>query len=134
MTIVYVDIVGDLYHYGHVRMFKSALKYGDYLYVGVMGDKDCEQYKRRPIMRLEERCEVIQSCKYVTKIIPNAPMPITKEFMEKHSIDIVCHSDDMNLHDLNYWYSEAIKKNKFKLTKYTKSISTSEIIKRCKEV
>ena len=32
VKIVYVDVVGDLFHYGHMRMFEQSLQYGDILY------------------------------------------------------------------------------------------------------
>jgi len=134
MKTVYVDIVGDLFHYGHVRFFKQALENGDRLIVGVMSDEECEKYKRKPILNIEERCESIRACKYVHLVIPNAPMPITKLFMERYNIDVVCHGDDMSKQDISHWYIEPIKQGKYVSTKYTKSISTSDIIKRCKSV
>ena len=132
MKIVYVDIVGDLFHYGHIRFLKQAKEHGDILIVGLMSDEECIQYKRKPFLNINERRETIEACKYVDKVIVNAPMPITEEFIDKYNIDYVCHGDDMNKESLEYWYSVPIKLNKFILTKYTKSISTTDIINRIK--
>lgn len=132
MKIVYVDIVGDLFHYGHIRFLKQAKEHGDILIVGLMSDEECIQYKRKPFLNINERKETIEACKYVDKVIVNAPMPITEEFIDKYNIDYVCHGDDMNKESLEYWYSVPIKLNKFILTKYTKSISTTDIINRIK--
>ena len=30
MKIIYVDMIGDLFHYGHVEFFKNAKLLGDY--------------------------------------------------------------------------------------------------------
>ena len=133
MTIVYVDMVADLFHYGHVRFFKQALEYGDKLIVGLMSDKECEGYKRKPYLDILERKESVEACRYVDKVIINAPMPITKEFIEKYQIDIVCHGDDMKEEDVKYWYKAPLEMNKYRTTKYTKSISTSGIIRRVQE-
>ena len=133
MTIVYVDIVGDLFHYGHVNFFRQAREFGDVLIVGLMSDTECENYKRKPILNVNERKQVIQSCRYVDKVIVNPPMPITKTFLENNNIDIVCHSDDMDEESLNYWYNIPIQMNKFRKTLYSKDISTSEIISRVKK-
>ena len=35
MVRVYVDMVADLFHYGHVAFLKKARASGDYLLVGV---------------------------------------------------------------------------------------------------
>ena len=69
MKKIYVDIVGDLFHLGHVNLFKKARSLGDYLIVGVHADKDVEFYKRRPVLSLKERSEVIKSCRYVDYIV-----------------------------------------------------------------
>ena len=44
MTRVYVDIVGDLFHVGHINLFKQAraLFNDSFLIVGVHSDKDVE--------------------------------------------------------------------------------------------
>jgi cytidyltransferase-like protein len=42
MTRVYVDMVADLFHYGHVNFLKQARQFGDYLLVGIHSDKVVE--------------------------------------------------------------------------------------------
>eukprot|EP00656_Telonema_subtile_P047786 TRINITY_DN5525_c0_g1_i3.p1 TRINITY_DN5525_c0_g1~~TRINITY_DN5525_c0_g1_i3.p1 ORF type:complete len:253 (-),score=78.66 TRINITY_DN5525_c0_g1_i3:122-880(-) len=87
---VYCDGVYDLCHVGHKNLFKNALKFGNRLFVGVCGDADCSTYKRPPVMSHDERCAEVRACKYVTKIIPNAPtFGLTAEFLEEHKIHVV---------------------------------------------
>ena len=57
---VYCDGVYDLCHIGHKNLFKAALKFGTRLYVGVVGDKDAMNYKRPPIMTMEERAAEVR--------------------------------------------------------------------------
>lgn len=47
---VYVDMVGDLFHAGHVSLLREARRHGDWLVVGVLSDDTAASYKRRPIM------------------------------------------------------------------------------------
>ena len=49
---VYVDMVGDLFHAGHVALLREARSHGDRLVVGVLSDETAASYKRRPIMTL----------------------------------------------------------------------------------
>lgn len=78
---IYVDMVGDLFHAGHINMLKRASKIGNYLIVGLVGDEACKSYKREPILTLTERAHVIGNCKYVDAVIPNVPLVLTEEFI-----------------------------------------------------
>ena len=71
MTRIYVAVTGDLFHYGHLSFFKKARKFGDYLLVGVHSDEDVAIFKWPPVLNLNERVSVIESCKLVNE--PNIP-------------------------------------------------------------
>jgi len=127
---VYVDVVGDLFHAGHVQFFKKAKAEGDYLIVGIHGDEACSEYKRRPILSLAERKISIEACCYVDEVIVNSPIGISEEWMKKHRIDLVIHGDDFDEKQKMEQYSVPIKMGKFKVVPYTVGVSTTEIIKR----
>lgn len=127
---VYADIVGDLFHLGHINMLKQAKAYGDELIVGVCSDEDVHSYKRWPILTLEERVGAIRECRLVNEVIPACPLKTDKAFLEKHKIDIVIHGDDMSDDQLRYWYSVPIEMGIFRKVKYTSGISTTNIIRR----
>ena len=75
---------------------------------------------------------MIESIKYVDKVIKSPPCPITESFIKEHNIDIVVHADDMSQENLNYWYAAPMKLNKFRTVEYTKGISSTNIITRIK--
>ena len=52
MTRVYVDMVADLFHYGHVEVLRQARALGDYLLVGVHADDSVLAHKRKPILTM----------------------------------------------------------------------------------
>src|SRR5262245_50775572 len=93
-TRVYVDMVGDLFHMGHVEFLKTASAFGDWLIVGVLSDEVVATYKRQPIMTLAERVAVVEACRYVDEVVPNAPYIVTTEFLDEHEISVVVHGDD----------------------------------------
>lgn len=127
---VYVDVVGDLFHAGHVEFFKKAKAEGDYLIVGIHGDDACADYKRRPILSIQERKTIIEACRYVDEVIVNSPIGINEEWMKEHNIDLVIHGDDFNEKRIAEQYSVPHKMGKFKTVPYTEGISTTEIIER----
>ena len=131
MIIVYTDMVGDLFHYGHVNALQQSKNFGDYLIVGVHNNDDVESYKRNPIMTMEQRVKVIEACKYVDKVIMNAPLTLTPEFINKHNIDIVSITDTRPDKQNNKFYGKVM--DKVKKFKYTNTISTSNIINNIKQ-
>lgn len=129
-TRVYVDIVGDLFHAGHIAFFKKARAFGDRLIVGVLADEVVEEYKRSPVLTLEERVEAIEACKYVDEIIVAPPLRLTEEMVKQYRIDVVVHGDDFNKDLLQDQYGVALKLGIFRTVPYTKGISTTDIIER----
>lgn len=132
--IIYTDVVCDLFHSGHVLLFKN-IKYkypNSYLIVGLMSDNDCKLYKREPVYNIEDRFTIIESIKYVDSVIKNATMPITNEFINKHNIDLVIRGDDISTESENYWYEIPIKNKIYEKISYTSHISTSKIIEKIK--
>ena len=130
--VVYVDMVGDLFHAGHVS-FLSKVKslYPDSkIYVGLMADDQAASYKRRPILTITERSIIVAACRFVDQVFLDAPMPITREFIERNNIDLVVHGDDISEQASQYWYRDPIEMGIYKEIPYTKGISTSEIISR----
>jgi glycerol-3-phosphate cytidylyltransferase len=128
--VVFVNMVADLFHAGHVAFLKQAKQHGDVLIVGLHSDELASKYKRKPICNIDERKTVVEACKYVNKVICNTPLNIDREFINKHKIDLVIHGDDFDAEKINHFYGDIIDLNKFVTVPYTQGISTSEIIKR----
>ena len=133
MTRVYVDMVAELFHYGHANFLKQAKKHGSYLIVGIHSDKVVEGYKRSPIMTMEERLDTVSSCRYVDEVVPNAPLIIDQKWLDTHQIDLVVHGDDFSEEMEQLCYRTPIDLGIFRLVSYTSEISTTEIIRRIKE-
>lgn len=132
---VYADGIYDLFHFGHARSLEQAKKLfpNTYLLVGCCNDEITNKFKGKTVMTDKERYESLRHCKWVDEVIPDAPWVITPEFIEKHKIDYVAH-DSLPYADASgagndvYEFVKAI--GKFKETKRTDGISTSDIIMR----
>jgi cytidyltransferase-like protein len=118
---------------GHIRFLRQARALGNRLIVGVMSDELVETYKRRPILTLDERAEVVAACRYVDEVIPAAPAPVTESFLREHRIDLVVHGDDFDPATVEYWYGVPLRLGMFRTVSYTSGISTSVILERMRE-
>ena len=127
---VYVDMVADLFHYGHVNFLRQAKKHGDYLLVGVHAAETVMSYKRRPIFSMDERVAAVEGCRYVDEVVSNAPLRVDRAWIEHHEIDLVLHGDDFSSEMEELCYKTPIEMGIYRSVGYTPGISTSEIIAR----
>ena len=118
MKKVYVAMSADLIHPGHINIIREAEKLGR-VTVGLLTDKAIASYKRLPFMSFEQRKEVMENLKGVTEVISQNTLDY-RENITKIKPDFVVHGDDMNDEELNKWYGEAIKMNKFTYAKKRK--------------
>lgn len=128
---VYVCGVFDMMHNGHFKMMENALKCcnGTRLYVGVHNDETVKSYKRLPYMNHEQRCEAVKNSKYVYEVLPNAPLIVGLEELEKFNIHYVVCSDEYYSKPGDTYYECPRKLGKLRMVPYTKGISTSDLIK-----
>ncbi|CAI9787112.1 unnamed protein product [Fraxinus pennsylvanica] len=132
---VYADGIYDLFHFGHARSLEQAKKSfpNTYLLVGCCSDEITHMYKGKTVMTESERYESLRHCKWVDEVIPDSPWVINQEFLDKHQIDYVAH-DSLPYADASgagkdvYEFVKAV--GRFKETKRTEGISTSDIIMR----
>jgi len=130
MIRVYADMVGDLFHYGHVRFLERARKLGDMLVVGIHSDETAAEYKRQPVMTMRERIQVISACQFVDEVIPDAPLVVTREWIEEHELDLVVHGDDLDEESLGMMYGIPRDMGILQLVPYANGVSSTEIMER----
>jgi len=106
-------------HHGHIRLLKKASKYGKVI-VGLTRDKDLIKHKKiNPEIKFKNRAEILESIKYVKKVVPS-DFIIDDKFLNKHNIDLVVNGSDYKNRKFN------IKSVYFNRTK---NISSSKIRK-----
>ena len=92
----YIAGVFDLYHIGHLNMFKRAKEQCDYLIVGVVTDEGVRIHKGvEPFVPFDERVEMIKSCRYVDEVV-SIPFSYggTKEAWKLHHFDVQFSGSD----------------------------------------
>ncbi len=94
----YLAGVFDLYHVGHLNMFRRAKEMCDYLIVGVVSDEAVRRSPNKkggPFIPFEERLEIVRSCKYVDQAeeIP-VDYPGTEDAWRKYHFDVQFSGSD----------------------------------------
>ncbi len=75
MIIGYTSGVFDMFHIGHLKILQQAKSQCDYLIVGVTTDELCLLNKNKlPVIPERDRMEIVESIKYVDKVIPQKNM------------------------------------------------------------
>lgn len=102
----YIAGVFDLFHVGHLNMFKRAKEQCDYLIVGVVTDEGVRKYKEvEPFVPYEERMEMVRSCRYVDEV---AEIPLnfggTRDAWKLHHFD--CQFSGSDYVDNPDWLAE----------------------------
>lgn len=90
--IVYVGMVGDMLHAGHINVLRHARQLGDVV-VGVLTDEAASSYKRVPFMPFNERVKVVESLAGVKKVVPQTSLSYRPNLLELRPSYVV-HGDD----------------------------------------
>lgn len=137
MKTVYVGMSADLVHPGHLNVLKKAQELGE-VTVGLLTDEAIASYKRVPFMEFEQRQQVIESIKGVSKVIPQTTLDYVPN-LETMKPDYVVHGDDWKtgvqrqtrqrvIDTLAQWGGKLVE------VPYTKGISSTQLNKALKEI
>ena len=67
--VAVASMCADPLHHGHINIINEAKKYGNVV-IGLMTDEAMESYKRKPLIKYENRLKVVQELKSVSHILP----------------------------------------------------------------
>ena len=67
--IVYVSLIADLLHAGHINILKEASKYGE-VTVGLLTSTAINELHDTAYLKYQQRLEVINSLSMVSNVVP----------------------------------------------------------------
>lgn len=134
---VYVGMSADLVHPGHLNIIKTAQQYGEVV-IGLLTDEAIASYKRVPHMTFEQRQEVVQNIKGVSRVVPQKTLDYVPN-LEELKPDYVVHGDDWRkgvqketrdrvIETLAKWGGELVE------VPYTQGISSTQLRKTLREI
>lgn len=128
---IWCDGCYDLMHFGHANSLRQAKTLGDYLIVGVHTDEEILKHKGQPVFTLEERCIMVESIKWVDKVVKGSPYITTLETLDEHACDFCCHGDDVTVTETGIdTYHDIKAAGRYKEVVRTAGISTTGLVKR----
>ncbi len=92
MPTVYLGMIGDIIHPGIINIVREAAKHGDVL-VGLFTDKAIASHKRLPYLSYEQRREVVENLKGVSRVVPQDEWSYVPN-LRKYRPDFIIHGDD----------------------------------------
>lgn len=94
IVIGYTTGVFDMFHIGHLNILRRAKEQCDFLIVGVTSDELCYKRKNKyPIINEKDRMSIVESIRYVDKVVPQTDMDKIKPVKE-FGVDIVFVGSD----------------------------------------
>lgn len=130
MKKVYVGMVAEIVHSGHINLLLEASKLGE-VTVGLLTDKAVSEYKEVPVVSFENRKNVLLSISYVKDVVEQNELDYSKN-LRLLKPDYVVHGDDWNngvQSETRVKVLEVLKDFGGALIEipYTKGISTTQI-------
>jgi phosphoenolpyruvate mutase len=134
---VYVGMSADLVHPGHLNIIKKAATLGE-VTIGLLTDQAIASYKRVPFMTFEQRQQVVENIKGVTRVVPQTTLDYVPNLQELKP-NYVVHGDDWQqgvqkkvrqsvIDCLAQWQGELVE------VPYTQGISSTTLHKAMKEI
>lgn len=129
--VAYVGMCADIIHNGHINIITEARKLGDVI-VGLLTDEAIATYKRVPLLKYENRKQIVENILGVTKVIPQETLDYVPN-LKLIKPDFVVHGDDWKtgvqketrqkvVDALKEWGGELIEPG------YTHGISSTQMI------
>jgi glycerol-3-phosphate cytidylyltransferase len=95
MIIGFTAGVYDMFHIGHLNLLRQAREHCDYLIVAVSTDEYSVKYKNKaPIIPFAERAAIVESIRYVDKVIPQNESSDKWDAQKKFGYNVIFVGDD----------------------------------------
>ncbi len=136
-NVGYIAGVFDLFHIGHLNMFKRAKEQCRYLIVGVVSDEGVRLNKQaEPFVPFDERIEMVRSCKYVDEAI-KLPLNLsgTRDIFKRYHFDVQFSGSDYENDPAWLADKEFLEKNGSTMVffPYTQTTSSTKLKKAINE-
>lgn len=118
----------DLFHHGHVRLLQRLSQLGDELIVGCSTDEFNAVKGKRCVMPYGQRREILESCRYVTRVIPEESWAQKRSDIVNYNVSIFAMGDDWAGH-----FDDLGDLTRVMYLERTQDVSTTELKERIQQ-
>ena len=134
---VYLGMIGDIMHPGLINIIREGAKHGE-LMIGLFTDEAIASHQRLPYMTYEQRKNVLENIKGVSRIVPQKEWSYVPNLL-KYRPDYIIHGDDWcegNARELRRQVFEAMERIGGQVIEipYTRGIDSSSLDKEIKKI
>lgn len=84
----------DMFHIGHLRLFKRLSEMGDRLIVGVSTDEFNALKGKKTLIPYDQRAEIVESVRYVDMVIPETDWEQKVRDVQEYHVDVFAIGND----------------------------------------
>jgi len=85
----------DVFHVGHIRLFKRAKELGDWLTIGISSDQlNIIKKGRAPIYNYESRKEIVESLKFTDEVFMEESLDKKRHYIQHYNADLLVMGND----------------------------------------
>ena len=107
MSKVYVSLIADLLHAGHIKVLKEAEKYGEVI-VGLLTSSAINELNDNAYLKYQQRLEVVNNLSMVSKVIEQDTASYRNNLLDLKP-DYVVHGDDWKDNSQSIYRDEVIE-------------------------
>lgn len=137
MKTIYIGMVIDVLHHGHINIIQKARNYGEVV-VGLLTDRAVADHKRLPLLTYEQRKSIVEHIAGVSRVIPQEEWDYAPN-LSRLRPDYMMHGDDWLEGPLAPYREKAIKAlseygGELIEIPYTKGISGTQLAGQLNEI
>lgn len=106
MKKVYVSLIADLLHSGHINVLKEAAKHGDVV-VGLLTSSAIAELNDDAFLKYQQRLEVVQNLRMVSEVVEQNTASYKSNLL-KLKPDFVVHGDDWKNNSQSVYRDEVL--------------------------
>jgi len=106
--VVFVNLSSRVLRYEHIKFLKRASRLGTHLVVGVVADSQLPKATELGSSPQQMK-EYLEELPFVSEVVEQIPLVISKEFMKKYNITYIVHQENLSPEDAKIYYPYALQ-------------------------
>jgi ethanolamine-phosphate cytidylyltransferase len=108
-VVVFVNLTSRVMKYEHIKFLKKASRLGTHMVVGIVSDNQLTKITEPGSSSPEQLKQYLQELPYVTEVVEETPLVISKDFMRQYNITYIVHRENLSPEDAKIYYPYALQ-------------------------